>query len=60
MMDWLFSQNPLWIFIVFPLIFVMGFLSMLNMERKLANKRDMPHTMTNEEYERHNQKRFSK
>jgi hypothetical protein len=60
MMDWLFSQNPAWIFMVFPLIFAVGIISMLSIERKLAGKRAMPHTMTNEEYERHNQKRFSK
>jgi hypothetical protein len=60
MMDWLFSQNPAWMFMIFPLMFVWGIICMLNIDRKLAKKRAMPHTMTNREYEQHNQKRFSK
>ena len=60
MLEWLTSLSPAWIFMIFPLMFVWGLLSVANDIRKEKKLAANPHTMDEEEYEQHNRTRFRK
>jgi hypothetical protein len=59
-LEWLTSQSPAWIFMIFPVIFGIAFLSALNDVRKEKKLEGNPHNMDEEEYEQHNRTRFRK
>jgi len=59
-MEWLASQNPAWIFMIFPVIFACAFASVAWTIRKEKQLEANPHRMDECEYKDYNLKRFRK
>ena len=58
MREWLTSQNPAWVLLIFPLIFGLPIIGFLLDERKKAKRRRNPHVMSEDEYVKFNLTRF--
>ena len=59
-MTWLASQNPVWIFMIFPLLFGSAALSCWRDHLKQKKLEVHCHRMDDDEYRQYNRKRFRK
>lgn len=59
MLEWLMSQDATWLLMIFPILVGAIVGGAINQRREWKAKVRDPYTMTNEEYEQHNQRRFS-